>query len=124
MYTGTYEPLSRLLLIGHLLQHLLLGEAREYHGYRIERVLYNTSPGNNAGADVILLARYDDAQTAWVNEWQVRARLLRTPQGLTTAARALHALGFDAVLATHDQARCQLVDQPVRALLNDKEEET
>lgn len=115
MYNGSHNGLSTLVLIGHLLQNLHIGEARVFGAYRIERVTYNPSYRQSAGADVVALIRHDDGCPP-VPVWQVRSRDLHKPGPLTTAARALHALGCDPITARRDRAIQDPIDQPVPAL--------
>lgn len=123
MYTGSHNGLPTLALIGHQLQNILIGEAREDGGLRLERVLYNPTFRTNAGADVIALLRFDDATRAWVYVWQVRVRLLHAPGPLTTAARTLLGMGYDPIRAQRTRALRDSVDQSVPALMELEAEE-
>lgn len=116
MYNGSTTGLTRLVLIGHLLQNLHIGEARVFGAYRIERVTYNPSYRQSAGADVVALIRHDDGCPP-LPLWQIRTRDLHKPGPLTTAARRLHALGCDPITARHDRAIQDPLDQPVPALM-------
>lgn len=116
MYTGSTNGLSTLVLIGHLLQNLCLGEARVFGAYRVERVTYNPSYRQSAGTDVVAVFRHDDGCPP-VPLWQVRAKDLHKPGPLTKAARQLHALGLDPVTALHERALCDPLDRRVPALM-------
>lgn len=120
MYTGSPHGLSTLVLIGHLLTNLCRGEARVFGAYRIERVTYNPSYRQSAGADVVALIRHDDGCPP-VPLWQVRTRDLNKPGPLTKAARALHALGCDPITARRDRALHDPIDRPVPALMREVE---
>lgn len=118
MYRGTTESLARLVLIGHLLQNLLLGEARVFGVYRVERITYNPPYRQSAGADVVAVFRHEDGCPP-VPLWQVRAKDLHKPGPLTKAARQLLALGFDPVQALRDRALNDPLDRPAPGLMKE-----
>lgn len=116
MYTGSHESLSTLILIGHLLQNLLIGEARVCGAIRLERVSYNPTYRKFAGADCVVCIRYrDDAPAEML--WQVRTRDLAKPGPLTKAARALAALHFDPIQARRETAAYNPLERVVPGLM-------